>query len=144
MISGATVESSLVLHVGGDRGLSRGGSFVRRLIVQGRWRAPQSGPGETWRFKSWQTAGLDKRLFGADGSGSDGPDGPGESSWVVVAKEADSEDLRACWIDTDKTRSRFKPWGKVVLESAQETFSDSTVSGPPTALPVCRKMLQKG
>ena len=31
---GRTVESSLVLHVVGDQGLSRGGTVVRRLTVQ--------------------------------------------------------------------------------------------------------------
>ena len=30
------------------------------------------------------------------------------------------------------------------MESPQETFSDSVVSGTPTALPVCRKMFQNG
>ena len=68
---GRTVGSSLVLRVVGDRGLSRGGSFVRRVTVQAvgelRCRVEEtvgaSNPG--------RQAVLDTRLFGADGSGGD-------------------------------------------------------------------------
>ena len=64
-----TVESSMVLRIVGERGLSRGGSFVRRLTVQDggdlRSRVLEklgvSIPG--------RQAGLDKRLFWTDGSG---------------------------------------------------------------------------
>ena len=59
-----------------------------------------------------------------------------------MERKAVAEDLSTYWIDTDETGPRFKAWRKVVLESKQETYSDSVVSQPGTALTVCGKMLQ--
>ncbi|CAK0901765.1 unnamed protein product, partial [Prorocentrum cordatum] len=56
----------------------------------------------------------------------------------------EAEDLRACWIDVDETGSRFKEWRKVVQESTQEVFSDSSLRGPPACPEVCRKMYRHG
>ena len=88
-------------------------------------------------------ARLNRRLLGTDVSGGDDPAQQGETSDPAVGKDVGVEDLGTCWTDTDDTNSRFKPWRNVVLESTQET-SDSVVSGPATALPLCRKMLQHG
>ena len=100
---GRTVEASLVLHSFGDPGLTRDGFFVHRLTVQDvgelRGRVMEK-PGV---ISSGRQAGLDKRLFGANGSGGDDPDGQGVSSGAVAAKEVGNEDLRTSWIDTDET-----------------------------------------
>ena len=141
---GQTVEASSVLHAIGDRGLSRGGSFVRLFPVQGvgalRGRILEklgtSNPG--------RQVGLDNRLFGTGGSGRVDSDNPADKLEPTAERDAATEDLRTCWIDTDETSSRFKKWRYVVLEGTQETFSGSVVPGLATALTVCRKMLQNG
>ena len=61
-----------------------------------------------------------------------------------MGKDVGIGDFRTCWIDTNETSSRFKPWLNIEVESTQETFSDSVVSCPVTVLPVGRKMLQNG
>ena len=69
---GRIVEASLLLHAVGDRGLIRGGSFVRRLPVQDVGEHPAC-----WR--SWRLPTLagkpcsDRRLFGTDGHGGTTP-----------------------------------------------------------------------
>ena len=127
-----------------DRELSRGGSFVQLVTVQevgelrGRMleRLGTSNPG--------RQAVLDKRLYGTQGSGRVDSDNPADELEPVAERDAATEDLRTCWIDTDETGSRFKTRRNVVLESTQETFSGSVVSGLATALTTCRKMLQNG
>ena len=119
---GRTVESSLVVHAIGDRGLSRGGSFVRRLPVQDvgelRSRVVEKLAVSNFGRQSM----FDRRLFGIDGSGGDDPDKQGEISESVVEKDVGTGDLRTCWIDTDETGSRSRLWRGVVLESTRETF----------------------
>ena len=66
----------------------------------------------------------------------------GQTNLSQWRREVGTEDLRTCWIDADETGSRLKSWRDVVLESTQETFPDSIVSGPATALTVCRQMFQ--
>ena len=121
------MESSLVLHTVGDRGLSRVSvkdfGELRSRVLE-KLGVSNSG----------RQAMLDRILFGIDGS--DDPDKHGERFETVAAEDVGSEDLRTCWIDTDEAGSRSKPWRNVVLESAQETVSDSVVSGSATALPV--------
>ncbi len=56
----------------------------------------------------------------------------------------EGEDLRTCWIDVDEAGIRYKEWRKVVLESTQESFRDSSLRGPSTCLEVCRKMQHHG
>ncbi|CAK0800111.1 unnamed protein product, partial [Prorocentrum cordatum] len=88
---------------------------------------------------------LDDRLFGGGGGGTAMP--PGEPTVAAVAAgagEEQAEDLRTCWIDVDETGSRFKGWRKVVQESTQEVFSDSSLRGPPACLEVRRKMYRHG
>ena len=134
---GRTAEASSVLHAVGDRG-SRGGSFVRRLPVEDVGELRSRVLEKLGALNSGRQAVLDRRLFGADGSGVDDPDKQGKQTEAVVGR------VRAFWIDTDETGSHFKTWRNVVLESTQATFSDSVASGLVTALPVCRKVLQKG
>ena len=86
---------------------------------------------------------LKKRLVGADGSGGDDLDRQGETSgqrWP--RKPAPRTFGRAGSIH--ETSPRFKPWRSIMLESTQETTSDSVVSGLATAQPVYQKMLQIG
>ena len=111
-----TVEASSVLHAIGDRRLSRGGSFVRLLPVQ---EVENSAAG-CW--KSWVHQILkakpfpDKRLFGKEGSGRFDSDNPANKLEPAAERDAVTENLRTCWIDTNKTGSRFKTARKVVLE----------------------------
>ena len=91
---------------------------------------------------SVRQAVLDKRLFGIDGSGRADPDKQAGKTEPVVERETGAGDLQTCWIETNETGSRCKAWCNVVQESTQETVSDGVVSGPATALTVCRKMLR--
>ena len=101
-------------------------------------------------WKSWvfrilvRHSVLDKRLFGTEGPHRVNVLSPTDKLEPTAERDAVTEDLRTCPIDTDETGSRSKSWRNVVLESTQETFSDSVVSGLATALTVCRKMLQNG
>ncbi|CAK0838915.1 unnamed protein product [Prorocentrum cordatum] len=102
-----------------------------KLVAADRQRPPRSA--------------LDDRLFGNGGGGAASP--PGGPTVAAVAAgtgEEQAEDLRACWIDVDETGSRFKEGRKVVQESMQEVFSDSSLRGPPACLEVCRKMYRHG
>ena len=137
---GQVVEASPASHAIGDRGLSRGGSFVRLVPVQEVGELRGRMLGRLCTSNPGRQAALDKRLFGSDADSYN----PADKREPVVERDACTEDLRTCWIDTDETGTRFKTWRNVVLESTQETFSDSVVSGPATALTVCRKMLQNG
>ena len=87
---------------------------------------------------------LDKRLFGSESSQHLDAHNATDKLEPTAERDAATEDLRTCWIDTDATGSRFKTWRNVVLASTQETFSDSVVSGLAAALIICRKMLQNG
>ena len=82
-----TVEASSMLHAIGDWRLSRGGSFVRLLTVQE-----------------------------VEGSGRVDSDNPANKLEPAAERDAVTENLRTCWIDTNKTGSRFKTARKVVLE----------------------------
>ena len=133
-----------MLHAVGVRGLSRGGFFCasppkfKKLVnsAVGCWKG--------WLPRTLAGEPFSKRLFGTDGSGRVSSDNPADKPEPVIERDAGAEHLRTCWIDTDETSSHFKTWRNVVLESSQETFSDSVVSGRATALTVCRKMLQNG
>ena len=122
-----TLESSLVLHTVGARGLSRGGSFVRRLPVQGVGELRSRVLEKLGASNSGRKATLDRRLLGTDGPVDDDPD------------------------------KQFGLAGSSLLSNRSENFphpascgkahkkpSLTVVSGPASALPVCRKMLQNG
>ncbi|CAK0900961.1 unnamed protein product [Prorocentrum cordatum] len=101
------------------------------LVAADRQRPPRSA--------------LDDRLFGNGGGGAAAPPGgPTVAAAAAGIGEEQAEDLRTCWIDVDETGSRFKEWRKVVQESTQEVFSDSSLRGPPACLEVCRKMYRRG
>ena len=131
-----------MLHAFGDLGLSRGGSFVRLLPVQevGELRGrmcrkawvPQTPAGKPFSMKDFS----EQEVLGAS------TPTVGQTNLSQWRREVGTEDLRTCWIDADETGSRLKSWRDVVLESTQETFPDSIVSGPATALTVCRQMFQ--
>ncbi|CAK0824653.1 unnamed protein product, partial [Prorocentrum cordatum] len=135
-------------------------------ILRGRYGLDRDEMGE-WRLieyvedeqaNSWQDdkltaadrqrpprSGLGDRLFGGGGGGTATPPAEPTAADVVAGPgEEQAEDLRTCWIDVDETGSRFKEWRKVVQESSQEVFSDSSLRGPPACLEVCRKMYRHG
>ncbi|CAK0906248.1 unnamed protein product, partial [Prorocentrum cordatum] len=92
---------------------------------------------------------LEERLFpgreaGAGGTATPPPEPEGGGLGPECAATHEMEDLRTCWIDTDETGARFKEWRKVVQESTQEIFSDSSIRGPPACLEICRKMYRHG
>ena len=128
-----------MLHTVGGRGLSRGGSVVRRLPVQDLGGLRCRVLEKVGVSNSGRQSMLDRRPFRIDGSGGDNP----ERSEPVAGKDVNIEDFRTCWIDTAESGSRFKPRRNVVLESTQETFSDSVVTGPATALPVLSETAPK-
>ena len=69
-------------------------------------------------------------------------DNPTDKLEPTTERDAATDDLRLAGLT--QMKPVFKNWRFVVLESTQETFSDSVVAGRATALTVCRKMLQKG
>ncbi|CAK0825411.1 unnamed protein product, partial [Prorocentrum cordatum] len=92
---------------------------------------------------------LEERLFpgreaGAGGTATPPPEPEGGGLGPECVATHEREDLRTCWIDTDETGARFKEWRKVVQESTQEIFSDSSIRGPPACLEICRKMYRHG
>ena len=90
---GRTVASS-VLHAVGDRGLSRGGSFVRRLPVRAVGELRSRVLVKLGASNSGRQAVLDRCRFG---SGDDDPDKQREKTEPVVGRDA-GIDLRTCWI----------------------------------------------
>ena len=78
------MEGSSVLHAVGDLGLSRGGSFVRRLPVQDVGEIRSRLLEKLGASNSCWQALLDRRLFGTDDSGGDDPDKQVEKTQPVV------------------------------------------------------------
>ncbi|CAK0812763.1 unnamed protein product [Prorocentrum cordatum] len=90
-------------------------------------------------------ARLGDRLFPAgEVGGARAPPAEPAGTGAAAADSAGQEDFRSCWIDVDETGARFEEWRKVVQESTQEVFSDSSLRGPPACLEVRRKMCRHG
>ncbi|CAK0861934.1 unnamed protein product [Prorocentrum cordatum] len=163
---GAWVLSSL--DGGADFGLEV--RLSPNAVVRGRYGVDQDPRGEwfpiefvtddameRWREDKLVAAdklrpareALEERLFpgreaGAGGTATPPPEPEGGGLGPECVATHEREDLRTCWIDADETGARFKEWRKVVQESTQEIFSDSSIRGPPACLEICRKMYRHG
>ena len=116
---GRTAESSLDLHTVGDRGLSRGGSFVRRLTVQDVGELGSRVLEKVCVSSLDKQAMLDRRLFGMEVTILTSRESHPSQRWEKMSV------LRTCGLAGSvqmKTSTRFKPWRNVVLESTQENF----------------------
>ena len=141
---GQTVEASSDLHAIGDGSLSRGGSFVRLFLVKKLenstvrcWKSwvPRILPGKPFSIRDIS----EQKVLGA--------------STPTIRQTNLSQRLR----ETPLPRTfelagltqmkQVRVWEPGVMSCwkvHKKPFSDSVVSGPATALTVCRKMLQNG
>ena len=92
---GQTVEASVAC----DRGLSRGGPFVRHFPVQGVGELRGRILGKLATSNLGRQAVLDKRLFGTERSGRVDSDNRADKLEATAESGAATEDLRTCWVD---------------------------------------------
>ena len=116
---GRTVESSLDLHTVGDRGLSRGGSFVRRLTVQDVGELGSRVLEKLCVSSLDKEAMLDRRLFGMEVTILTSRESHPSQRWEKMYV------LRTCGLAglvQMKPAHVSNPGANVVLESTQENF----------------------